>query len=178
MYGRSFESKYTGSLVGAGCNVFAVWDYVLTMTHRGYIDLNPKLLAAILGGDEPEIVAAIDFLCAPDPDSRSSREEGRRMVKEGKFQYRVVNWEEYQGISNAEDLKEYNRRKQAEYRARKKQEQDMTPKQLEAFEAARKKEYARRRRYVKREGMIAGAGQALKEGLAEANGDTSPIDRI
>jgi hypothetical protein len=133
---------------------------------------------AILGATETEIVSAIEFLTAPDPDSRNPKDEGRRMVREGKFQYRVVNWEEYQGISNAADLKEYNRRKQAEYRARKKQEQDMTPAQQEAFEKARKKEYAKRRRYVKREGAIQGATEAVRDGFAEANGDDSPIDRI
>jgi len=123
MYGKSFESLYTGSMVGAGFHVFAVWNYVITNTHFSHIELNPKLLAYTLAGSESaesEVQAALDYLCAPDPKSRSQIEQGRRLVKEGQFLYRVVNWQDYQQIKTAEGLREYNRRKQAEYRARKK----------------------------------------------------------
>ncbi len=106
-------------MVGAGLNVFAVWNYIVTNTHFGVIELNPKLLKAILGGELEEIEDALAYLSKPDPDSRSKDEDGRRIVKEGQFQYRVVNWLEYQAIKNADDLREYNRVKQAEYRARK-----------------------------------------------------------
>ncbi len=121
MYGKTYQSMYQGSMVGAGLNVFAVWNYIVTNTHFGVIELNPKLLKAILGGEIEEIQAALDFLGKPDPESRSKIEEGRRIVKEGQFQYRVVNWQEYQTMKNADDLREYNRVKQAEYRARVKQ---------------------------------------------------------
>ena len=105
-------------MVGAGLNVFAVWNYIITKTHFGVIELNPKLLKAILGGDLEEIESAIHFLSQPDVESRSKEEEGRRIVREGQFQYRVVNWQEYQRIKNEDDLREYNRVKQAERRAR------------------------------------------------------------
>jgi hypothetical protein len=120
MYGKAYESMYQGSMVGAGLNVFAVWNYIIANTHFGVIELNPRLLAAILGGPVGEIEKAIEFLSHPDPESRSKVEDGRRIVREGQFQYRVVNWGEYQEMRHASDLKEYNRRKQAEYRARKK----------------------------------------------------------
>jgi hypothetical protein len=107
-------------MVGAGLNVFAVWNYIVTNTHFGVIELNPKLLKTILGGELEEIESALEYLSRPDPDSRSKSEDGRRIVKEGQFQYRVVNWEDYQAMKNADDLREYNRRKQAEYRAKKK----------------------------------------------------------
>ena len=119
MYGKSFESKYDGSMIGAGFNVFAVWDYIITKTRRGVIELNPTLLAFILGGSEKEVLAAIKFLCSPDVKSRSKAESGARLVKEGEYQYRVVNWDFYSGIKNELDRREYNRVKQAEYRLRK-----------------------------------------------------------
>lgn len=109
-------------MVGAGLNVFAVWNYIITNTHFGVIELNPRLLHAILGGELKEVEAAIEFLNRPDPDSRSKQEDGRRIVKEGQFQYRVVNWAEYQAIKSQDALREYNRRKQAEWRAKKKLE--------------------------------------------------------
>jgi hypothetical protein len=119
MYGKSYESMYEGSMVGAGINVFAVWNYIITKARGGAVEINPRLLAFTLGGKEDEVVAALEFLQQPDPISRSKDCEGRRLIKDGQFQYRVVNWEKYQEIKNAADKREYNRVKQAEYRAKK-----------------------------------------------------------
>jgi hypothetical protein len=121
MYGKSYESKFEGSMVGSGLAVFAVWDYMTTKARDGYVEVNPELLAFTLGGreqDPSEIVQALEFLQRPDPRSRSQKEGGRRIVKEGQFQYRLVNWGEYNRIRTEEDRREYNRRKQAEYRAK------------------------------------------------------------
>lgn len=120
MYGKCFESMYEGSMIGAGINVFAVWNYVITKARGGSVEVNPKLLAFTLGGTEKEIEEALVFLQQPDPKSRSHAEDGRRIIKDGEYQYRLVNWEYYQKIRNAEDRREYNRNKQAEYRLEKK----------------------------------------------------------
>jgi hypothetical protein len=120
MYGKAFVSMYEGSMVGAGCAVFAVWNYAIAKNRMGVVELNPKLLAFILGGSEKEITDALAYLCAADSQSRSGAEGGRRLVKEGQFQYRMVNWDLYDKIKSAEGLREYNARKQAEYRARNK----------------------------------------------------------
>jgi hypothetical protein len=109
---------YEGSMIGAGINVFAVWNYMITKARAGTVEVNPKLLAFTLGGTEKEVVSALIFLQQPDKRSRSKLEGGRRIVKEGEFQYRIVNWEKYQLIKNAADKRDYNRVKQAEYRAR------------------------------------------------------------
>jgi hypothetical protein len=126
MYGKSFESKYEGSMVGAGVYVFAVWDYCITKNRSGIVELNPRLLAFVLDGDtdglkrsEEHIEAAIEYLMRPDLESRSRESEGRRLVKEGTFQYRMVNWSAYDGLKSIAEQREYNRRKQAEYRAKK-----------------------------------------------------------
>ena len=119
MYGKSYESMYEGSMVGAGINVFAVWNYIIAKARVGAVEINPKLLAFTLGGKEEDVVAALDFLQQPDPLSRSKEEEGRRLVKDGQFQYRIVNWEFYQTLRNAVDRREYNKLKQQEYRAKK-----------------------------------------------------------
>lgn len=110
-------------MVGAGLNVFAVWNYIVTKNRLGYIEINPDLLAFVLGGKNckpSEIEAALEFLQKPDPKSRSKVADGRRLIKEGQFQYFVVNWEYYQRIRNEDDRREYNRVKQAEYRKRSK----------------------------------------------------------
>lgn len=110
-------------MVGAGFHVYAVWDYCITKNRSGFVELNPKLLAFVLDGgregSERLVEEAIEYLLRPDPKSRSSEKDGRRLVKEGQFQYRMVNWADYEGIKSIADLREYNRRKQAEYRERK-----------------------------------------------------------
>lgn len=110
-------------MVGAGFHVYAVWDYCITKNRSGFVELNPKLLAFVLDGgregSEKKVEEAIEYLLRPDPKSRSSEKDGRRLVKEGQFQYRMVNWADYEGIKSIADLREYNRRKQAEYRERK-----------------------------------------------------------
>lgn len=110
MYAKLFPELYTGSMLGAGCVVFAVWPYALSnCDSRGYVELNPKLLAMIFGASVQEIEQAIDFLMRPDKDSRSKTEEGRRMVKEGQFLYRLVNYEKYRVIRDKHDRRDYQR---------------------------------------------------------------------
>ncbi len=119
MYGKAFESMYTGSMVGAGLNVWGVWNYVIANTHFGVIEINSALLAFILGCSAKEVEDAISKLCAPDPKSRSKTEAGKRLIKEGQFQYRVVNWEHYQRLRNAEAKRQYDRERQAVSRQKK-----------------------------------------------------------
>jgi hypothetical protein len=96
MYGKLFDSAYTGSMFGAGMNVFAVWAYAIAVADRhGYVELNPRFVAAQLGGTDKEVEDAIAYLESPDPESRSNEEEGRRIVHEGAFQYRIVNYKKY-----------------------------------------------------------------------------------
>lgn len=120
MFGKLFESTYTGSLVGAGIAVHAVWPYVIAHTKHGVVELNPDMLAAQFGGVTPEQVSeAIEYLCSADPRSRNQSEDGRRMIREGAFQYRVVNHEHYRSMRDDADRREYNRVKKQESRARK-----------------------------------------------------------
>ncbi len=107
-------------MVGAGINVFAVWGYIITKAKRGFIEINPKLLAFTLGGTEAEIMAALEFLQQPDENSRSKLEDGKRLVKEGQFQYRVVNWETYDQIRSEIERRDYNRVRQQKHREREK----------------------------------------------------------
>lgn len=122
MYGRIFESLYRGSMIGSGSVVFAVWPYVIANMRAdsevgAQVDLNPKLLAAIFGEKEGAIEEAIEKLCAPDPESTSKEEQGRRLVRVGQFAYRVVNGEHYLKIANLEQKREYDRNQKRKQRA-------------------------------------------------------------
>jgi hypothetical protein len=114
MYGKIFESLYRGSMVGAGTTMFAVWPYVIANMRAdsvmgAQVDLNPKLLAFILGTDESDVRKTIDRLCSTDDQSTSKKEDGRRLIKIGEFTYRVVNGASYMEIRNEEERREYFR---------------------------------------------------------------------
>jgi hypothetical protein len=119
MYGKHFASMYTGSMVGAGACVFAVWGYAIAHAYGGRIELNPKLLAAIIGEPEQAIRDAIAKLTEPDDESRSKTCDGRKLIKEGQFQYFMPTWEHYQRLTRESDRREYNRMAQQKHRATK-----------------------------------------------------------
>ena len=118
MWGKHFASTYTGSMVGAGPELFAVWGYVIANTVGGQVELNPAYLAPVLGMSPDAVRQCIDKLCAPDPASRSKKAQGRRLIREGEFAYRVPNHFAYRAVRDEQDRREYNRRKKAEGRAR------------------------------------------------------------
>lgn len=132
---------YEGSMYGAGLAVFAVWGYVIAHVRKSRVELNPRKLSDTLGGDIKDIEEAIKFLMSPDPHSRHKEHEGKRLLKEGEFQYFVPSWESYQLIRNAEDRRIYNRQKQAEYR--------------------------KRRKVIGEAGAMDGARQAINDGFAD-----------
>ena len=121
MYGKHFDSMYSGSMVGAGFAVFSIMGYVIANMKPdrvvGFqVDLNTKILSATFGEDEGKIAGAIEYLCQPDPESRTAAEEGRRLVKVGAFSYRVVNGVKYDKIRNEEERREQNRQAQIRHR--------------------------------------------------------------
>lgn len=142
MYGKHFSSMYEGSMVGSGSHVFALMGYIIAHwkpdeTVGGQVRLNPTVLATIFGETEERVQNAIDFLCAPDPRSTTPDEDGRRLVKIGQFDYRVVNAAKYAAIKHAEEQREANRTRQAKHRDKKRKP---TPPRLNERVATKKYE--------------------------------------
>lgn len=126
MYGKLFSSQYSGSMVGKGFAFFAIWDYVIANMRPdkevgAQVKLNPTLLAATFGEKQECIEKTIRALCAPDADSSTKVEQGRRLVKVGQFDYRVVNGKKYMEIRTQEELQSANRERQAIFRAKQKE---------------------------------------------------------
>jgi len=118
MYGKAFASMYSGSMFGSGFSVFAVWNYALANADKqGSVEMNPKLLAAVLGGPVEEVALALEVLLDVDTASRSKAEAGRRLIRTGEYSYRIVNHAVYMAIRNADDRRAYNAGKMREYRA-------------------------------------------------------------
>ena len=109
MFGKHFESTYTGSMMGAGALVFAVWGYVISHTRQSKVELNPKLLSLLIGEPEEAIKNTIAKLCEPDPNSRTKDYDGRRLIRQGEFEYEVVNYEKYRRLGSVDERREYHR---------------------------------------------------------------------
>lgn len=110
MYGKHFQSTYTGSMYGKGALVFAVWGYVIAHTKDSYVEINPIQLAQILGDvSKDEVVAAIEYLCSPDESSRNKDHDGRRLIREGEYLYFVPTFTHYHSMQNSDDRREYMR---------------------------------------------------------------------
>ena len=163
MYGKHFASMYTGSMVGKGALFFAVWGYVIShfvpdRTHGAWVELNPTILATILGESEEAIRQTVHEMCEPDEQSRSQSEEGRKLVQLGPFAYRVVNGAKYREIRDEESRRDQNREAQKRHRSKR-----VSRKQFGKTAAqVRGEANNRERRYV----------QAVK------NGDQATADRI
>lgn len=105
---------------GAGSDVFAVWGYVIShVKGDSLVEVNPEIVAFLIGMPQERIEAAMGFLTAPDARSRNKEHEGRRLVKRGEFEYYVPSAAYYRGVKSPDDLREYNRMKQRECRERK-----------------------------------------------------------
>lgn len=120
-WGKIYESVFERSLVGAGSATFAVWGYCIAKARppQGIVELNPAILAAIIGDNEKTIALAIHKLCSPDKGTHTNGSDGRRLEQVRPFTYRMVNWKLYRGPKSPEALREYYRIKQAQYRLRK-----------------------------------------------------------
>jgi hypothetical protein len=121
MYGKIFASMYDGSLFGSGAVVFAAMGYVIATQEPdrdvgSQVRLNPQLLAAVLGEKVEAVEEAIAVLCAPDPKSTTAAEGGRRLMKIGTFDYKVVNGPKYRAIRDEESRREQNRKAQEKFR--------------------------------------------------------------
>lgn len=109
MYGKIFSSTFTGSMFGAGPDVFALWSYVVANSISSTIELNPLLLAATLGMPPDRVELAIKVLESPDPKSRNPKHDGRRLVHEGAFQYHVTSHTIYRNMRDEDGRRQYQR---------------------------------------------------------------------
>lgn len=103
-------------MYGAGPTVFAVWGYIIATAVDARVELNPRVLAGTIGTTPQDIEKAIEFLCRPDPESRNPEHEGRRLVREGQYQFFVVSHKIYRSMKDEEERRAYNAQKQRESR--------------------------------------------------------------
>lgn len=119
MFGKCFSRAYEGTMHGAGEHVFSVWWYaVIHSDPEGHVELYPTTLRDDIGMKIERVIEALEWLQRPDPESRNKEHGGRRLVKEGDFQYWMPSYRVYRAMRNAEDRKASNAAAAARYRER------------------------------------------------------------
>lgn len=96
-----------------------VWITMLAMVDRnGEVHASVPGLARRAGVTLQQCESALECLSSPDPYSRTTDHEGRRIdsIDGG---WTLLNHGKYRALLSKEERREYNRQKQAEYRARK-----------------------------------------------------------
>jgi len=98
-----------------------VWITMLAMVDRnGEVHASIPGLAKRAGVTLQQCNAALACLESPDEYSRTKDHEGRR-IQEIDGGWRLLNHGKYRALLSAEERREYNRRKQAEYRSTKRE---------------------------------------------------------
>jgi hypothetical protein len=127
MYGKIYEQTFTGSMCGKGPVLFAVWAYVLANTKPDHmVELNPRIIATVVGCKESEVVKAIEFFCSTDKDSRNPHHDGKKLLPQGQYLYFVTGHQHFNELRNETARREYmrnymrQRRKEVNNRARRK----------------------------------------------------------
>lgn len=117
-YTKLFSSILTSTIWQEPKETKVLWITMLAMANKdGVVEGSVPGLAHVSGLTIDETVAALKRLLEKDFWSRSKEHEGRR-IEEIDGGWRLLNHDKYRALMSAEERKEYNRRKQAEGRAK------------------------------------------------------------
>ena len=81
MYAKVFASLWDGTLCGLA-HPQLVFIYLLAHANPdGHVDIHPRHIAQDCGLSTDDVIAAIQWLERPDPDSRSPEQGGARIAR-------------------------------------------------------------------------------------------------
>ena len=123
MYGKIFKQIYKGTLAMVG-----PWEALVTFQQMiiladkdGTVDMTPDALSRETTIPLKIIAKGIEALEAPDPESRTPDEDGRRIVRLSEnrsWGWRIVNYEHYRKLRSEEERREYHRKYYREKRSK------------------------------------------------------------
>lgn len=123
MYGKIFELMYDGSLYGQWEALVTFQQMIVIADQEGFIDITPPALAARTGIPIEIIKKGIGVLESDDPYSRTSGENGKRIIRINKnrpWGWKIVNYKKYRDMASQEDRRKYMRGYMREYRKQEK----------------------------------------------------------
>lgn len=122
MYGKIFDTIFDSSIMEEDIEVRYVWHCMIVLADvDGNVDMTEQALARRINVHVSTVSTAVHRLSQPDPRSRSSAEQGRRLVpidEHRSWGWHLVNRERYKDIRSPLDRRDYfreqKRRKRAE----------------------------------------------------------------
>jgi hypothetical protein len=123
VYAKLFTSIYQGTLRGNSNGLLVFTNLIAHCDKEGVVDMHPRAIAEEVGLSVDQVKAALLELEAPDDESRSPEEQGRRIIRLDEHRawgWRVVNYVKYRAIRNEDDRREQNRIAQAKWREKNK----------------------------------------------------------
>jgi len=118
-YTKLFNSILASTIWRAPNTTRIVWITMLAMADKdGVVEGSVPGLADFARVSVADVETALEELLAPDPYSRTEDYEGRRIEAVPGTGWRLLNHAKYRAKMNEDERREYNRKKQAEWRAR------------------------------------------------------------
>ena len=119
-YVKIHDKMLSSSIMEHDIAVRWAWVVILALADQdGMVLSTPNALARQANMSLVDLETALAVLMAPDPNSTSKAEEGRRVVEASTNQYRVVNYEHYRQLMSKDDQREKTRLRVARHRAKK-----------------------------------------------------------
>jgi hypothetical protein len=110
MFAKVFECIYDGSLRKDWKALVVFQQLLILSDEKGFVDKTAEAISGRTSIPLEFIQYGLDELIKPDPDSRSTMEEGRRIVlinPSRLWGWRIVNHEIYRSLKTPEDLRDY-----------------------------------------------------------------------
>src|SRR3990167_10772082 len=117
-YTKLFNSILASTIWRAPDKTRIVWITMLAMANKdGVVEVSIPGLADFARVSLKDCEAALDDLSSPEPYSRSSENDGRRIAVIEGVGWQLLNHGKYRAKMSDDERREYNRMKQAEWRA-------------------------------------------------------------
>lgn len=120
MYAKVFASLWNGTLRGMPSEQL-VFIYLLAHSDEdGVVDIIVDKIIDDTGLEAGDVRRAIEILESPDKNSRSTEDDGRRLLplyEHGAWGWRIVNHSKYRTLRNEEERRRQNREAQAKRRS-------------------------------------------------------------
>ena len=113
MYGKLFVSMFSGSLYGHWQAIVTFQQMIILADKDGTVEMTPAAISATTSIPLDIIEAGITLLEAPDPNSRTPDEDGRRLLRinpSRPWGWHITNYAYYRAIRTAEDRREYQKK--------------------------------------------------------------------
>ena len=111
MYGKLWEMMYTGSLACQGKDawkaIVTFQQFIILADKDGYVTGSLDSIFRRTTVPLDILETGVEILEAPDPDSRTKRSEGRRIIKQENWGWKIVNYKQYRDARDEHVLKRY-----------------------------------------------------------------------